>query len=181
MLLNNNKIWDLEKGKYNSELKSIQEKVKQLEQEIRNKEENLLKWQNDIKIFAQENSELFIKVKNLNHELANSKRILKKFKCELINQPDNIPCEITFGPTEENEYVMLLQIEYEIIKIRLIDVEYIRKNKLQNLLDVNILHNENFKKFSIFHQNPEFLDLLRETYEDYFKIAMRIQEGLNNA
>ena len=76
---------------------------------------------------------------------------------------------------------MLLQIEDEIIKIRLIDVEYIRKNKLQNLLDVNILHNENFKKFSIFHQNPEFLDLLRETYEDYFKIAMRIQEGLNNA
>ena len=125
--------------------------------------------------------ELFIKVKNLNHEIASNKRTLKKFKCELINQPNNIPCEISFGPTEENEYVMLIQMkEDEMIKIRLIDVEYIRMNKQQNALDV-ILHKENFKKFSIFHKELDVLKLLSETYEDYFKIAMRMQEGLNNA
>ena len=182
MLLNNNKIWDLEKGKFNAELKLTQEKVEQLEKDLKNKDEILLKWQNDIKKYSQENLELFIKVKNLNHEIASNKRNLKKFKCELINQPNNILCEISFGPTEENEYVMLLQMkEDEMIKIRLIDVEYIRMNKQQNALDVSILHNENFKKFSIFHKELDVLKLLSETYEDYFKIAMRMQEGLNNA
>ena len=181
MLLNNNKIWDLEKGKFNAELKSTQDKVEQLEKILKDKDEILLKWQNDIKKYSQENLELFIKVKNLNYEIANSKRKLKKFKCELINQPENIACEISFGPTEENEYVMLLQMKVdELIKIRLIDVEYIRLNKQQNALDVSILHNENFKKFSIFHHDKDILKLLREAYEDYFKIAMRIQAGLNN-
>ena len=182
MLLNNNKIWDLEKGKYNAELKSTQDKVEQLEKCLKEKDEILLKWQNDIKKYSQENLELFLKVKNLNYEIANSKRKLKKFKCELINQPENIPCEISFGPTEENEYVMLLQMKVdELIKIRLIDVEYIRMNKQQNILDVSILHNENFKKFSIYHNDKEILKLLSETYEDYFKIAMRMQASLNNA
>ena len=111
MLLNNNKIWDLEKGKFNAELKITQEKVEQLEKDLKNKDEILLKWQNDIKKYSQENLELFIKVKNLNHEIASNKRTLKKFKCELINQPNNILCEISFGPTDENEYVMLLQMK----------------------------------------------------------------------
>ena len=182
MLLNNNKIWDLEKGKFNLELKNTQDKVEELEKNLKEKDEILLKWQNDIKKYSQENLELFIKVKNLNYELANSKRVLKKFKCELINQPENIPCEISFGPTEENEYVMLLQMKIdELIQIRLIDVEYIRMNKQQNALDVSILHNENFKKFSIFHNDAQILNLLKEVYDDYFKIAMRMQAGLNNA
>ena len=182
MLLNNNKIWDLEKGKFNAELKSTQDKVEQLEKSLKDKDEILLKWQNDIKKYSQENLELFIKLKNLNYEIANSKRKLKKFKCELINQPENILCEISFGPTSENEYVMLLQMkEDELIKIRLIDVEYIRMNKQQNALDVSILHKENFKKFSIYHNDKEILNILRDTYEDYFNIAMRMKEGLNNA
>ena len=182
MLLNNNKIWDLEKGKFNLELKNTQEKVEELEKNLKEKDEILLKWQNDIKKYSQENLELFIKVKNLNYELANSKRVLKKFKCELINQPENIPCEISFGPTEENEYVMLLQMKVdELIKIRLIDVEYIRMNNQQNALDVSILHNEKFKKFSIFHNDSQILNLLKEVYDDYFKIAMRMQAGLNNS
>ena len=63
MLLNNNKIWDLEKGKFNAELKLTQEKVEQLEKDLKNKDEILLKWQNDIKKYSQENLELFIKVK----------------------------------------------------------------------------------------------------------------------
>ena len=182
MLLNNNKIWDLEKGKFNAELKSTQDKVEQLEKSLKDKDELLLKWQNDIKKYSQENLELFIKLKNLNYEIANSKRKLKKFKCELINQPENILCEISFGPTSENEYVMLLQMkEDELIQIRLIDVEYIRMNKQQNALDVSILHKENFKKFSIYHNDKEILNILRDTYEDYFNIAMRMKEGLNNA
>ena len=85
MLLNNNKIWDLEKGKFNIGLKLIQEKVEQLEKDLKNKDEILLKWQNDIKKYSQENLELFIKVKNLNHEIGSNKRNLIKFKCELIN------------------------------------------------------------------------------------------------
>ena len=39
MLLNNNKIWDLEKGKFNNELKATQDKVNLLETELKNKEE----------------------------------------------------------------------------------------------------------------------------------------------
>ena len=39
MLLNNNKIWDLEKGKFNTELKATQDKLNLLETELKNKEE----------------------------------------------------------------------------------------------------------------------------------------------
>ena len=181
MLLNNNKIWDLEKGKFNAELKSTQEKVEELEKKLKNKDEMLSKWQNDIKKYSQENLELYIKVKNLSHELAKSKKVLKKFKCELVNQPENIPCEISIGPTGENKYVMLLQMnEDELIEIKLIDVEYIRINRQKNALDVSILHNEKFKKFSIAHNDLEVLNLLREAYDDYFNIAMKMQVLLNN-
>ena len=181
MLLNNNKIWDLEKGKFNAELKSTQEKLEELEKKLKNKDEMLSKWQNDLKKYSQENLELYIKIKNLNHELKNNKKVLKKFRCELVNQPENIPCEISFGPTGENKYVMLLQMkEDELIEIKLIDVEYIRINRQKNALDVSILHNEKFKKFSIAHNDLEVLNLLREAYDDYFNIAMKMQVFLNN-
>jgi len=81
----------------------------------------------------------------------------------------------------KNKYVMLLQMkEDELIEIKLIDVEYIRINRQKNALDVSILHNEKFKKFSIAHNDLEVLNLLREAYDDYFNIAMKMQVFLNN-
>ena len=73
MLLNNNKIWDLEKGKFNTELKAVQDKVVSLEKEIKSKDELMLKLQNDNKIMTDQNKELYIKIKNLKKELSNSK------------------------------------------------------------------------------------------------------------
>ena len=57
MLLNNNKIWDLEKGKFNTELKAVQDKVVSLEKEIKSKDELMLKLQNDNKIMTDQNKE----------------------------------------------------------------------------------------------------------------------------
>ena len=159
MLLNNNKIWDLEKGKL---------------KEIKSKDELMLKLQNDNKIMTDQNKELYIKIKNLKKELSNSKTYMKKFKCEIQNQPENYKAEISFGPKDDGEYVMLLQIkEDELIPIKLADVEYIRMNKRQNALDVSVLHNEKFKKFCFTHKDENVLNCIKSVYDDYFQIAMK--------
>ena len=174
MLLNNNKIWDLEKGKFNTELKAVQDKVTSLEKEIKNKDELMVKLQNDNKIMTDQNKELYIKIKNLKKELSNSKIYMKKFKCEIQNQPENYKAEISFGPKDDGEYVMLLQIkEDELIPIKLSDVEYIRMNKRQNALDVSVLHNEKFKKFCFTHKDENVLNCIKNVYDDYFQIAMK--------
>ena len=174
MLLNNNKIWDLEKGKFNTELKAVQDKVTSLEKEIKNKDELMVKLQNDNKIMTDQNKELYIKIKNLKKELSNSKIYMKKFKCEIQNQPENYKAEISFGPKDDGEYVMLLQIkEDELIPIKLADVEYIRMNKRQNALDVSVLHNEKFKKFCFTHKDENVLNCIKNVYDDYFQIAMK--------
>jgi len=174
MLLNNNKIWDLEKGKFNTELKAVQDKVVSLEKEIKSKVELMLKLQNDNKIMTDQNKELYIKIKNLKKELSNSKTYMKKFKCEIQNQPENYKAEISFGPKDDGEYVMLLQIkEDELIPIKLADVEYIRMNKRQNALDVSVLHNEKFKKFCFTHKDENVLNCIKSVYDDYFQIAMK--------
>ena len=174
MLLNNNKIWDLEKGKFNTELKAVQDKVVSLEKEIKSKDELMLKLQNDNKIMTDQNKELYIKIKNLKKELSNSKTYMKKFKCEIQNQPENYKAEISFGPKDDGEYVMLLQIkEDELIPIKLVDVEYIRMNKRQNALDVSVLHNEKFKKFCFTHKDENVLNCIKSVYDDYFQIAMK--------
>ena len=53
MLLNNNKIWDLEKGKFNIELKSTQDKVEELEKNLKEKDEIIEMAKRYKKIFAR--------------------------------------------------------------------------------------------------------------------------------
>ena len=176
MLLNNNKNWDLERGKFNLELKNTQDKVSSLETELNNKDEIIQKLQNDNKKCTEQNMELYIKIKDLKAELSGTKTSRKKYKCEVINQPENYKAEIGFGPTDNGEYVMLLQIkEDEIIPIKLTDVEYIRKNKQRDALEVSILHHEKFKKFNLTHKDEDILNSIKNTYDDYFKIAMKMQ------
>ena len=176
MLLNNNKIWDLEKGKFNTELKATQDKLNLLEIELKNKEEIMQKLKNDYKKCSQQNMELYLKIKHLNSELSSSKTYMKKFKCEIQNQPENYKAEISFGPTGDGDYVMVLQIkEDELIPIKLTDVEYIKKNKQNDALDVSVLHNEYLKKFCFIHKDENVLNSIKNAYDEYFKIAMRLQ------
>ena len=132
------------------------------------------KLKNDYKKCTEKNMELYLKIKRLNSELSNSKTLMKKFKCEIQNQPDNYKAEISFGPTGDGDYVMVLQIkEDELIPIKLTDVEYIKMNKQNKSLDVSVLHNEYLKKFSFIHKDENILYSIKNAYDDYFKIAMR--------
>ena len=176
MLLNNNKIWDLEKGKFNTELKATQDKLNLLETELKNKEEIMQKLKNDYKKCSEQNMELYLKIKHLNSVLSSSKTYMKKFKCEIQNQPENYKAEISFGPTGDGDYVMVLQIkEDELIPIKLTDIEYIKKNKQNDALDVSVLHNEYLKKFCFIHKDENVLNSIKNAYDEYFKIAMRMQ------
>ena len=176
MLLNNNKLWDLERGKFNNELKATQDKLNILETELKNKEEIMQKLKNDYKKCSEQNMELYLKIKHLNSELSTSKTYMKKFKCEIQNQPENYKAEISFGPTGDGDYVMVLQIkEDELIPIKLTDVEYIKKNKQNDALDVSVLHNEYLKKFCFIHKDENVLNSIKNAYDEYFKIAMRMQ------
>ena len=176
MLINNTKLWDLEKSKFNTELKTLQDKLSSLEIELKSKDEITLKLQNDNKKCTQENLELYLKIKRLNKELTTQKTYRKKYKCEIQNQPENYKAEVSFGPTGDGDYVMLLQIkEDELISMKLTDVEYIRMNKQKDALEVSVIHNENFKKFYLVHKDEIVLNYIKDAYEEYFKIAKRME------
>ena len=176
MLINNTKLWDLEKSKFNTELKTLQEKLSALEIELKSKDEITQKLQNDNKKCTQENLELYLKIKRLNKELTTQKTYRKKYKCEIQNQPENYKAEVSFGPTGDGDYVMLLQIkEDELISMKLTDVEYIRMNKQKDALEVSVIHNENFKKFYLIHKDEIVLNYIKDAYEEYFKIAKRME------
>jgi DNA repair exonuclease SbcCD ATPase subunit len=176
MLINNTKLWDLEKSKFNTELKTLQDKLSALEIELKSKDEITQKLQNDNKKCTQENLELYLKIKRLNKELTTQKTYRKKYKCEIQNQPENYKAEVSFGPTGDGDYVMLLQIkEDELISMKLTDVEYIRMNKQKDALEVSVIHNENFKKFYLVHKDEIVLNYIKDAYEEYFKIAKRME------
>ncbi len=176
MLINNTKLWDLEKSKFNTELKTLQDKLSALEIELKSKDEITQKLQNDNKKCTQENLELYLKIKRLNKELTTQKTYRKKYKCEIQNQPENYKAEVSFGPTGDGDYVMLLQIkEDELISMKLTDVEYIRMNKQKDALEVSVIHNENFKKFYLIHKDEIVLNYIKDAYEEYFKIAKRME------
>ena len=176
MLINNTKLWDLEKSKFNTELKTLQDKLSALEIELKSKDEITQKLQNDNKKCTQENLELYLKIKRLNKELTTQKTYRKKYKCEIQNQPENYKAEVSFGPTGDGDYVMLLQIkEDELISMKLTDVEYIRMNKQKDALEVSVIHNENFKKFYLMHKDEIVLNYIKDAYEEYFKIAKRME------
>ena len=176
MLINNTKLWDLEKSKFNTELKTLQDKLSALEIELKSKDEITQKLQNDNKKCTQENLELYLKIKRLNKELTTQKTYRKKYKCEIQNQPENYKAEVSFGPTGDGNYVMLLQIkEDELISMKLTDVEYIRMNKQKDALEVSVIHNENFKKFYLIHKDEIVLNYIKDAYEEYFKIAKRME------
>ena len=176
MLINNTKLWDLEKSKFNTELKTLQDKLSALEIELKSKDEITQKLQNDNKKCTQENLELYLKIKRLNKELTTQKTYRKKYKCEIQNQPENYKAEVSFGPTGDGNYVMLLQIkEDELISMKLTDVEYIRMNKQKDALEVSVIHNENFKKFYFIHKDEIVLNYIKDAYEEYFKIAKRME------
>ena len=176
MLINNTKLWDLEKSKFNTELKTLQDKLSSLEIELKSKDEITQKLQNDNKKCTQENLELYLKIKRLNKELTTQKTYRKKYKCEIQNQPENYKAEVSFGPTGDGDYVMLLQIkEDELISMKLTDVEYIRMNKQKDALEVSVIHNENFKKFYLIHKDEIVLNYIKDAYEEYFKIAKRME------
>lgn len=176
MLINNTKLWDLEKSKFNTELKTLQDKLSALEIELKSKDEITQKLQNDNKKCTQENLELYLKIKRLNKELTTQKTYRKKYKCEIQNQPENYKAEVSFGPTGDGDYVMLLQIkEDELISMKLTDVEYVRMNKQKDALEVSVIHNENFKKFYLIHKDEIVLNYIKDAYEEYFKIAKRME------
>ena len=176
MLINNTKLWDLEKSKFNTELKTLQDKLSAFEIELKSKDEITQKLQNDNKKCTQENLELYLKIKRLNKELTTQKTYRKKYKCEIQNQPENYKAEVSFGPTGDGDYVMLLQIkEDELISMKLTDVEYIRMNKQKDALEVSVIHNENFKKFYLIHKDEIVLNYIKDAYEEYFKIAKRME------
>ena len=71
--------------------------------------------------------------------------------------------------------MLLLIKEDELISMKLTDVEYIRMNKQKDALEVSVIHNENFKKFYLIHKDEIVLNYIKDAYEEYFKIAKRME------
>ena len=190
------KEFDIEKAKFTTEFDKVnqvnndlQKQKKFMEKELQVKNETLKEWQERVKKFEQENLDLSLKATQYKFALAESNVVIQKFKCEKIGNP-NTTCEITFGPTEDSEYVMLYAEEKskeERIKIE--DVEYIKltnqvtrgkQNELYSIADISILKNGTCLKFQL-QATEELLTKLIQTYKDFLNVALKVKNnfGLN--
>lgn len=142
------KVYETEKHNFDSQLKNANDEIKKLEKQIvelrlqlSSKLEQLTNWQIDVKKYSQENFELCNKVKQLKMAMADASIVIQKFKCEKVGLISNTKIDITFGLTEDNEYVLLIQDEKkQKSTINIETMEYMRRNDTdKKKIDVSVL------------------------------------------
>lgn len=140
------KIYETEKLNFDSQIKSSNDEIKKLEKQIIEQRlqlastlELLTTWQIQVKTYTQENFELCNKVKQYKMAMADEGTVIQKFKCEKVGLISNTKVEITFGLTEDSEYVLLIQDEKKKQIINIETMEYMRRNESdKKKIDVSV-------------------------------------------
>ena len=168
-----NKFAELENE--NKVLRDDIEKYK-LENNEQNETLNLLE-KKALKII-EENLNLMLKMNQVSDNVAEDRIVKQKFICE---KKGKNKCEITFGPNEDNKYIMLITDYYnrtnENIYIENIDsVKIYEKDKL-----IEICLDKNYGNKKIyFNSDIEILKKIEENFKQYKNIVKKLNESLTN-
>lgn len=144
IMCDNLKKSDIKKTKYESDISEMKKENKELEERI---VELLLKLEDNEKIIAGnreslhrheiESAELARKLAELKNAIIESNMVIQNFKCEKIGKLYNTAIEITFGRTDDNEYVMIVKEDDEEEYVNVEDIEYMKTSeKFIDLIDI---------------------------------------------
>lgn len=192
IMANSLKEYDTDKVRLYSQMSTTDEeneKIKNentaLKKEISDKNELMTEWKEKVKKFTEENLLLTRSLEKIKWAFLTERSLIKRYMCE--KGESSIKCELSFGRTEDDEYVMLYKEEkknqQDIYKLE--DIEYIKGindgKKLPNgfsKVEISILRSGNSDKLQV-QGNDEVMQEMIKTYQEYFNIAMKMKNDFN--
>ena len=162
--------------------KKLKEEIDKINNENNNQKEKINKIEEKIRKCLKENIELTIKMNQITDVVSENSTVIKKFKCEKKGKI-NSKCEISFGPIEDHQYIMLITDYFNKIseRINIKNIDNFILNKKDKLIEVTI-KNENgkYQKYQLFSNQIGNLQKIVETYNDYYNIEKEIKNNLTN-
>jgi chromosome segregation ATPase len=206
IFFDNFKKFDVEKTKYESQIaesekenKMREEKIVELLLKLEDKENIILTYKDNLRRHEVESAELARKLAELKNAIIEANIVIQTFRGEKVGSVFNSILEITFGRTDDDEYVMILKEDGENIYINVEDVEYLKSSeKFMDMLDVcyqvsyfiiirktGNLTNSHF--LSSLSMSPKYNKLTKTIYKNQLKVIIiyitktnKFERPLNN-
>lgn len=129
------RILELEKDNLNRE-----EKIVELLLKLEDKDNLLMSYKDNLTRHEIESSEMAKKLAELKNAIIESNMVIQSFKCKKMGALFDSDLEITFGRTDEDEYVMIINDDGEHEYINVEDIEYLKTNdKANDIVDLSYL------------------------------------------
>jgi hypothetical protein len=143
IMFDNYKKFDVEKTKYESQIAEYQkdnkvreEKIVELLLKLEDKEHIVAGLKESLQRHEIESSELARKLAELKNAIIETNMVIQNFKCEKVGALFNSDIEITFGRTDDDEYVMIVREDENQEYINVEDIEYLKTNeKFMDMID----------------------------------------------
>jgi hypothetical protein len=150
IMFENFKKADVEKTKYeskineyNKENKIREEKIIELLMKLEEKETVLFSYKDTLLKHEKQSAEMARKLAEFKNAIIESSLIAYIFKCQKLGTIFNSNVEVTFGQTEEDEYVMVIREEEDELFINIEDIDSItRSEKFADLIEICYLVRE---------------------------------------
>ncbi len=138
IMYENYKKYDVEKTKYESSLNELtkdkklrEEKIIELLLKLDDKESLISSYKENLQRHEIESAGLAIKLAELKNAIIESNLVITNFQGERIGTFFNDNVELTFGRTEENEYIMIVTDKNGEEYVDLEDIDYIKIQSLE--------------------------------------------------
>ena len=166
IMFENYKKFDIEKTKYESQIadylkenKLREDKIVELLLKLEDKEHIIESYKESLSRHEVESSELARKLAELKNAIIETNMVIQSFKCEKIGAIFNTDIEITFGRTDDDEYVMILKEDDLQEYINVEDIEFMRTNdKFMDMIDLCYLVRVIYFNLIIFRKRASILN-----------------------
>jgi hypothetical protein len=151
IMFNNYKKFDIERTKFEStinellqEKKMRDDKIVELLLNLEDKEKVILNYKENLSRHEIESSEMARKLAELKNAIIESNMVIQTFRCEKVGNFFNDNIDITFGRTDENEYVMIVKEDNYEEFVNVEDIDHMKTNdKFKDMIDVCYMVNKN--------------------------------------
>jgi hypothetical protein len=144
IMYENYKKFDIEKTKYESKVSDLmnenkirEDKIVELLYKLEDKENIISSYKESLGRHEIESAELARKLAELKNAILETNMVIQNFKCQKVGALFNADMEITFGRTDDNEYVMILKEGDQEEYVNVEDVEYMKTSeRFMDMIDI---------------------------------------------
>ena len=185
IIFDNYKKFDIEKTKFESQISELakenkmrEERIVELILKLEEKENIIITFKENLSRHEVESAGLAQKLAELKNAIIEANMVVQTFKGEKVGSYFNTNIEITFGRTDDDEYVMTLKEDGDKQYINVEDVEYLKSNdKFMDMVDICYLKNGKSIKFS-FLIDSQYVPKIQQTFKDYLQKSIKTNNNL---